>query len=220
PRSLHDALPISARWSRTARRRSWSPPAGASPRCTRPGRTRCESAPAADGAALMRAAFVRALGGPEQIQVGELPTPRPGSGEVLLAVRASSLDPVDALVRSGAFPTAAPSPFVLGRDAVGTVVEAGEGAEDLLGQHLATSSLGHDGRRGGWAQHPVVYRERASPVPEDGDQEALVAALHPGSTAHLALRRHGRLRSGETVPIGGGGGNVGGALVAEAVRCG
>src|SRR5699024_11526585 len=43
-------------------------------------------------------------------------------------------------------------PFVLGRDAVGTVVEAGEGAEDLLGQHLATSSLGHDGRQGAWAQ--------------------------------------------------------------------
>ena len=168
----------------------------------------------------MRAAFVRALGGPEQIQVGDLPTPRPGPGEVLLAVRASSLDPVDALVRSGTFPTAAPFPFVLGRDAVGTVVEAGESAEDLLGQHLATSSLGHDGRQGAWAQYAVVSRERAYPVPEDVDEETLVAALHPASTAHLALHRHGGLRSGETVLIGGGGGNVGGALVAEAVRCG
>src|SRR5699024_10813539 len=156
-----------ARWSRTARRRSWSPPAGASPRCTRPGRTRCESVPATEGAALMRAAFVRALGGPEQIQVGDLPTPQPGPGEVLLAVHASSLDPVDALVRSGTFPTAAPFSFVLGRDAVGTVVEAGESAEDLLGQHLATSSLGHDGRQGAWAQYAVVSRERAAPVPED-----------------------------------------------------
>ena len=168
----------------------------------------------------MRAAFVRALGGPEQILVGELPTPRPGPGEVLLAVQASSLDPVDALVRSGAFPTGTPFPFVQGRDAVGTVVEAGEGAEDLLGRRLATSSLGHDGRQGAWAQYAVVARERAYPVPEDVAQETLVAALHPASTAHLALHRHGGLAPGETVLVGGGGGNVGGALVAEAVRCG
>src|SRR5699024_2568836 len=217
--------------SRTARRRSWSPPAGASPRCTRRGRTRCERAAAAGGAALMRAAatdgaapmragFVRALGGPEQIQVGELPTPRPGPGEVLLAVHASSLNPVDVLVRSGAFPTETPFPFVLGRDAVGTVVEAGEGAEDLLGQRLATSSLGHDGRQGAWAEYTVVARERAypvpgsqtrpepeaqawpvpgsqtRPVPEDVAEETLVAALHPASTAHLALHRHGGLAPG------------------------
>lgn len=192
----------------------------------------------------MRAAFVRALGGPEQMKVGELPTPRPGPGEVLLAVHASSLNPVDALVRSGAFPTDTPFPFVLGRDAVGTVVEAGEGAEDLLGQRLATSSLGHDGRQGAWAEYTVVAGERAYPVPEawarpvpeaqtrpgpesqtcpgpeEVTQETLVAALHPASTAHLALHRHGGLQPGETVLIGGGGGNVGGALVAEAVRCG
>src|SRR5699024_184950 len=130
------------------------------------------------------------------------------------------------------------------RDAVGTVVEAGEGAEDLLGQRLATSSLGHDGRQGAWAEYTVVARERAypvpgsqtrpepeaqawpvpgsqtRPVPEDVAEETLVAALHPASTAHLALHRHGGLAPGETVLIGGGGGNVGGALVAAAVRCG
>lgn len=168
----------------------------------------------------MRTAFVRALGGPEQIEVGELPTPRPGPGEVLLAVHASSLDPVDALVRSGAFATTTPLPFVLGRDAVGTVVAVGEGAEDLLGQKLATSSLGHDGRQGAWAEYAVVARERAYSVPEGVAEETLAAALHPASTAHLALHRHGGLSAGETVLIGGGGGNVGGALVAEAARCG
>lgn len=168
----------------------------------------------------MRAAFLRALGGPEQIEVGDLPVPRPGPGEVLLAVRASILDPVDALVRSGAFPTKAPFPFVLGRDAVGTVVDAGAGAEDLLGRRMATSSLGHDGRQGAWAGFTLVERERAYPVPEDVVEETLVAALHPASTAHLALHRHGRLTPGQTVLVGGGGGNVGGALVAEAVRAG
>src|SRR5699024_12270470 len=65
----------------------------------------------------------------------------------------------------------------------------------------------------------LVARERAYPVPDDVADETLVTALHPASTAHLALHRHGGLAPGETVLIGGGGGNVGGALVAEAVRC-
>ncbi|MDN5822478.1 MAG: zinc-binding dehydrogenase, partial [Brachybacterium sp.] len=52
------------------------------------------------------------------------------------------------------------------------------------------------------------------------EDEVLAAALHPASTAHLALHRHGRLVAGETVLVVGGAGNVGGALVAEAARCG
>ncbi|WP_218192249.1 zinc-binding dehydrogenase [Brachybacterium avium] len=152
--------------------------------------------------------------------MSELPVPRPRPGQVLLAVRASSLDPVDALVRSGAFPTQTPFPFVLGRDAVGTVIDAGAGAEDLLGRRMATSSLGHDGRQGAWAPAAVVPRERLYPVPAEVEDAVLAAALHPASTAHLALHRHGHLVAGETVLVGGGAGNVGSALVAEAARCG
>lgn len=168
----------------------------------------------------MRAAFIRSLGGPGVVEVGELPTPEPGKGEVLIKVKTSSLDPVDGLVRSGVFPTSTPFPFVLGRDLVGTVVDAGEGAEDLLGTDVASSSLGYDGRQGAWAEYTVADCSRIYQAPDDIDRAELTAALHPASTAHLALHEQAKMTEDDTVFVGGAAGNVGSAAVAEASRSG
>lgn len=109
---------------------------------------------------VMRAAYVDATGPAETITIGSLPVPRPGSTDVLVAVRASTVNPVDTFVRSGAYRTPVTFPFVIGRDLVGSVVEAGPGASGFVpGQPVWCNSLGHGGRQGaaaGYAVAPVV----------------------------------------------------------------
>lgn len=76
-------------------------------------------------AATMRAAYVTGLGAASEIRVGPLPVPTPGPDEVLVEVEAVAVNPVDAYIRSGSYPTRVPMPFIIGRDLVGTVAEAG-----------------------------------------------------------------------------------------------
>ena len=163
--------------------------------------------------ARMRAAYVTGLGPVEAVTVGELPVPAPGPTDVLVRVELAAVDPVDLLVRSGAYPTPTPFPFVLGRDLVGTVALAGPGAAGFApGDRVWCNSLGHGGRQGACAEYAVVAAERLYHLPAAADPVASVALLHPAATAWLALFRHGGLRPTETVAVGGGAGNVGVAL--------
>jgi NADPH:quinone reductase-like Zn-dependent oxidoreductase len=165
----------------------------------------------------MRAAYLTELGPADAIQVGELPVPAPGPTDVLVAVEAVVVDPVDTLVRSGAFPTPTPFPFVIGRDLVGTVAAAGPGAAGFAaGERVWCNSLGHGGRQGSFAEYAVVPAERLYHLPAGVDPVAAVAVLHPAATAWLALFRHGGLRPGEVVYVGGAAGNVGTAATSLA----
>ncbi|MEU3682146.1 NADPH:quinone reductase [Streptomyces sp. NPDC030592] len=169
----------------------------------------------------MRAAYIDAVGPADAIRYGELPVPSVGPTDVLVRVSAVAADPVDTFVRSGAYATSLPTPFVVGRDLVGEVAATGPGAAGLaVGQRVWCNSLGHGGRQGSFAQYATVAAERLYPVPTGVDEEHLVAAAHPAASAWLALFRHGRLRAGETVYVGGGAGNVGGAAVSLAARAG
>ena len=169
----------------------------------------------------MRAAWITELGPPEAIAVGELPVPVPGPADVLVRVELAAVDPVDLLVRSGAYPTPTPFPFVVGRDLVGTVAVAGPGAAGFApGDRVWCDSLGHGGRQGACAEYAVVPAERLYHLPAGADPVAAVALLHPAATAWLALFRHGGLRPTETVVVGGGAGNVGTALTRLAALAG
>jgi NADPH:quinone reductase-like Zn-dependent oxidoreductase len=165
----------------------------------------------------MRAAYITELGPPDAIGVGELPAPVPGPTDVLVRVELVVVNPVDTLVRSGVYPTPTPFPFVVGRDLVGTVAEAGAGATGFApGDRVWCNSLGHDGRQGSFAEYAVVPAERLYHLPAVADPIASVAALHPAATAYLALFRHGSLRPGETVYLAGAAGNVGSAATGMA----
>ncbi|MBC2865153.1 NADPH:quinone reductase [Streptomyces mexicanus] len=164
----------------------------------------------------MRAAYVEKLGPPDLIRWGELPPPEPGPGEVLVNVLATTVNPVDTFVRSGVYRTPLPFPFVVGRDLVGTVAAAGSGF--AAGETVWCNSLGHDGRQGAAAEQVAVPAERLYRLPAGARPEEAVAVFHPAATAHLALFTHGDLRPGQTVLVGGAGGNVGSALV-ELAAC-
>jgi NADPH:quinone reductase-like Zn-dependent oxidoreductase len=165
----------------------------------------------------MRAAYITELGPAEGIRVGELPVPVAGPTDVLVRVEVVVVNPVDLLVRSGAYPTPTPFPFVVGRDLVGTVAEAGPGAVGFaVGDRVWCNSLGHGGRQGSFAEYAVVPAERLYHLPVAADPVAAVALFHPGATAWLALFRRGGLRATETVYVGGAAGNVGTAMTALA----
>ncbi|MGL6234893.1 MAG: NADPH:quinone reductase [Segniliparus sp.] len=169
----------------------------------------------------MRAAYVEKLGPAESIRVGELPAPRPGQGEALVRVAAVSVNPVDAFVRSGLYATDVPFPFVIGRDLVGTVHELGEGTAGVsVGDRVWSSSLGHAGRQGAAAEFAVAAADRLYRLPDGIDPVVAVAAVHPGSTAYLAVHEHGRVRAGQTVLVVGAGGNVGMSAVTMAAEIG
>ncbi len=106
----------------------------------------------------MRAVIVSEYGGTPV--VGEIPTPEPAAGQVLLRMRAAGMNPMDATLASGAWrPAPATFPMVLGADGAGVVERAGEGArrfsrgDELFGQirrrSIRVPALGADGRPAG-----------------------------------------------------------------------
>ncbi|MEU9133174.1 NADPH:quinone reductase [Kitasatospora sp. NPDC048540] len=171
--------------------------------------------------ATVTAAYIDATGPADVIRVGALPTPVPGDGEVLVRTQAIGVNHVDTFVRSGAYPTPLTFPFVIGRDAVGTVAAVGTGVAGFLaGDAVWCNSLGHGGRQGPSATYTIVAAERLYPLPAGVDPVAAAAVLHTGATAHLGLFREARLRAGETVVVGGAAGGVGSAVVQIAAEAG
>jgi NADPH:quinone reductase-like Zn-dependent oxidoreductase len=146
------------------------------------------------------------------------------------------VNPVDTLIRSGRYRTPLPGfPFIIGRDLVGEVMDAGPGVEVNatgierfpIGSRVWTNSLGYDGRQGAASEFAVVPADRLYPLPPSVaaadsvpspaavcsaayDPVAVVAALHPAATAYLGLFVHaGGVVPGSTVVVGGAAGNVG-----------
>ena len=155
----------------------------------------------------MHAVLIRQFGGPDVVELAEIPVPQPRAGEVLVKVEAASLNPVDWKVRSGKYPAVKEDrlPYVLGRDFSGTVVHSDAAA-------LPAGTLVHgllDIEHGSLAQYTVARADALARVP--GAIDRIVAAAVPlaGLTAWQGLFDHGRLQAGQRVLIHAGAGGVG-----------
>jgi NADPH2:quinone reductase len=158
----------------------------------------------------MKAAFIEAPGGPEVIQVGDLPRPNPKPGEVLVHVGAVAVNPIDTYIRSGAVKMSLPKPFILGCDLAGTVEAVGAGVHRCKGgDRVWGSNQGLLGRQGTFAEYACVHEDWLYPTPIGIPDTEVVAAALVGITAHLGLFRCARLVAGETVFVNGGTGGVG-----------
>jgi NADPH:quinone reductase len=149
----------------------------------------------------MRAAVVSELGRPPEL--GDVPEPEPGDGEVLLEVAASSLNPIDIAVGAGRFYGGhPPTPYVAGAEAVGRV--AGDGG--LV--WAAGSGIGV-ARNGALAERAAVPEASLTPVPEGAEAEAAVAVGIAGMAGWLPLVWRAPVREGETVLVLGATGTAG-----------
>jgi NADPH:quinone reductase-like Zn-dependent oxidoreductase len=158
----------------------------------------------------MQAVQIAHFGSPDQLQLVERARPRPGRGQYLVAVHASSVNPVDWKLRSGALrPIMWPRlPVVLGFDVCGVIAEAGPGAERFAVGDPIYARL--DTRYGGaYAQYALVGEAVVARKPKDMTDVQAAAVPLAGVTALQALRDRARLRAGQRLLVVGGAGGVG-----------
>ena len=167
----------------------------------------------------MKAAFIQQPGPPESIQFGELPTPKPGPGQVLVRVGAVAVNPIDTYVRAGMVKMNNPWPFIIGCDLAGTVEEAGAGAKLKRGDRVWGSNQGLLGRQGTFAEFAAVDEQWLYPTPINVTDEEAAALALVSITARLGLGRV-QLQPGETLFVNGGTGGVGSAVVQMAKAMG
>ena len=169
----------------------------------------------------MQAAYIEQTGPPEVIQVGDLPRPDPGPGQVLVKVHAVGLNPIDLYIRSGLVAMPMSFPYVIGCDVAGTVEKVGPGCTRLrVGDRVWGSNQGLLGRQGVASENAAIDETWLYPTPALlPDAEAAGMAL-VGITAHLGLFQFGQLKAGETVYVPGGSGGVGSMAVQMAKAAG
>ena len=169
----------------------------------------------------MKAACIERTGPPEVIRVAELPTPKAGRGEVVVRVKAAAVNPIDTYVRAGTVAMPLPTPFIVGCDLAGEVVDVGPGVDGLaVGDRVWGSNQGVLGRQGSFAELAAVEAKWLYKTPAGvSDRDAAAGAL-VGITAHLGLVTHARLTAGETIFVNGGSGGVGSMVVQIAKRLG
>ena len=169
----------------------------------------------------MKAAFIETTGTPDQLRVGDLPTPTPGVGELLVRVTAAALNPIDLYVRAGTVAMQLPMPFISGCDFAGVVEAVGPHESRFApGERVWGSNQGLLGRQGTSAQFACVHEDWLYATPEGVSDESVAAAALTGITAHLGLFRGAHLRAGETVFVNGGTGGVGSMVVQMARAAG
>jgi NADPH:quinone reductase-like Zn-dependent oxidoreductase len=159
----------------------------------------------------MRALQFTEYGGPEVLQWAEAPEPHAGPGQIRIAVRAASVNPLDWKVISGALAGDAPmdGPGYLGYDAAGVVDEVGDG---VTGIAVGDDVFG----RGEHTQAEFAVLTAWAAKPPSVDWAVAAAAGVTGETGERGLRLLG-VRSGDTVFVDGGAGGVGAVAVQMAV---
>jgi putative PIG3 family NAD(P)H quinone oxidoreductase len=157
----------------------------------------------------MLAVVVTAPGGPEALQVAEVPDPRAGDGEITIRVAAAGINRADLLQRMGHYPPPPGASDILGLEVSGVVASIGDGVAGIAeGDHVMALLEG-----GGYAEVAAVRARQVLPVPANIDMIDAGGIPEVFITAHDALFTRARLQDGETLLVHGGGGGIGTAAI-------
>jgi len=159
----------------------------------------------------MRAVVMRAAGGSDVLELQDVPEPRPGDGELLVAVEAAGVNFRDIYEREGSYGTALPA--VAGVEGAGTVVEAGSGASGFAaGDRVAWKNAA-----GSYAERMVLPIAEAVHVPDGVETEVAAAAVLQGLTAHYLASTTYPVAPGDVVVVHAAAGGVG-LLLTQVVK--
>jgi NADPH2:quinone reductase len=161
----------------------------------------------------VRLVGVAEFGGPERLQVFEVPEPHVRDGEARIRVHAVAVNPTDTGVRSGLRdPQGTPPPWAPGMDAAGVVDEVGEGSPWRVGERVMAMAVPLSEHGGAYVEHLVGPWESMAPIPAGTDLEHAATLPMNGLTALQSLELL-HLPSGATLAVTGAAGALGGYLV-------
>lgn len=158
----------------------------------------------------MKAIILKDFGGVEQLELTELPAPVTGEGEVLVQVKAVSINPVDAKTRAGkgaAGRLKGENPMILGWDIAGIVTESKDPAYEAGDEVFGMVNFPGHGRA--YAEYVAAPADQLALKPDNINFESAAAATLAALTAWQAFSDHGRLRAGQRVLIHAAAGGVG-----------
>jgi NADPH2:quinone reductase len=147
-----------------------------------------------------------AFGPPEDLSVEEVDEPRPGSGEVLVDVRAAAVTFPDTLMLEDKYQFKAPPPYIPGGEVAGVVAELGDGVTTFA---VGDRVVGGLGVTGGMAERAVVPAAGARILPDNVDFAESTGLNYAYGTSLYGLKYRGELQPGENLLVLGAGGNVG-----------
>jgi len=157
----------------------------------------------------MRAIVVDEFGPPERLRVAEMPSPRPGPGEVLVEVHMAPVNYVDLLVVGGTYQSLPACPFIPGKGPAGVVTALGPGVTvPRVGDRVLAMA-----EQGGYAELTAVGADQCYRLPPRMSFVEAASLSLVYDTAWFALRERARLAPGETVLVLGASGGVGQAAV-------
>jgi len=158
----------------------------------------------------MKAIQVHQFGGPEVLELKEIPAPKPGPGEVLVRVHAAGVNPYDTYMRAGTYAIKPPLPYTPGSDAAGTVESVGDGVTRLKpGDRVYTATT----KSGAYAEYALATEAQLFPLPANISFAQGAGVWVPYGTAFTALQHHAGARPGETLLVHGASGGVGTAAI-------
>jgi NADPH:quinone reductase-like Zn-dependent oxidoreductase len=152
----------------------------------------------------MKAVRIHAFGGPEVLQIEDVPVPEPGAGELRIRVMAAGVNPADWKIRQGGRGTL---PMTLGLDVAGVVDVVGEGVTQFRPGDRVFAKVTTE--QGAFAEYTVVATEQVALMPRSEDFVRAAAVPTAGLTAWQALFDTADLQPGQTVLIHGAAGGVG-----------
>ena len=162
----------------------------------------------------MKTIQIRSTGGPEVLELVDLPIPTPGPGQVRIRVAATGVNFIEIYYRRGVYKSTLP--MVLGSEAAGTVEQLGPGVSGFSpGDAVASTSV-----LGSYAEYALVPAAQLVKVPPELKLTDAAAVLLQGMTAHYLVYSTYPLKTGETALVHAGAGGVGLLLTQMAARIG
>ena len=162
----------------------------------------------------MKAILVQNVGGPEQLELYELPTPAPGPGQALVKIAAIGVNFIDVYYRTGLYKS--PPPVTIGMEGAGIVAAIGPDVNEVaVGDRVAWA-----GPRGSYAECALVPADKLIKIPDQLDFKTTAAVMLQGMTAHYLTKSTFPLKPGDVVLLHAAAGGVGLLLIQMAKMMG